>query len=69
MSTSSSKPQAQSIKVSSNESFNDAKTWDLPSVNSVVQSNTTNALNKARTWKYEPPEVEEEIKPLTAKDI
>jgi flagellar assembly protein FliH len=69
MSISSKKPQAQSIKVTSNESFNDAKAWDLPSVNSDVQSNTTNAFNKSRTWKYEPPEVEEEIKPLTAKDI
>ncbi|MFT4731607.1 MAG: flagellar assembly protein FliH [Gammaproteobacteria bacterium] len=69
MSISSSKPKAQSLKVTSSESFDDAKTWDLPTVNADVQNNATNALNKTRTWKYEPPEVEEDIKPLTAADI
>lgn len=69
MTISSSKPQTQSVKATSSNTFDDAITWDLPSVNSDVQSNATNALNKSRTWKYEPPEVEEEIKPLTAKDI
>jgi len=69
MSISSSKPQAQTIKVTSKTTFDEAKTWDLPTVNSDVQNNETNALNKARIWKYEPPEVEEDIKPLTAADI
>jgi flagellar assembly protein FliH len=69
MSISSKRPQTQSVKASSSESFSDAKTWDLPPVNSDVHSTATNALNKSRTWKYEPPEVEEELKPLTAKDI
>jgi flagellar assembly protein FliH len=65
----SPKPFAQSEKVSSEVSFGEAKTWDLPNVDPEVQSNATNAFNKSRTWKYEPPEQEEEIKPLTAADI
>lgn len=69
MSISSSKASSQSLKVSSQKTFEDAKTWDLPPVNADVQSSATNALNRASTWKYEPPEVEEEIQPLTAKDI
>jgi flagellar assembly protein FliH len=69
MSIPSSKPKAQSLKVTSSEFFDDAKTWDLPIVNADVQNNATNALNKTRIWKYETPEVEEDIKPLTAADI
>jgi flagellar assembly protein FliH len=69
MSISSSKPPSQSVKVTSVDSFDDAKTWDLPSINSDVQSNGTNAFNKARTWKYEPPEIEEDLVPLTAEVI
>jgi flagellar assembly protein FliH len=69
MTISSSKPLAQTIKATSTQSFDEAKTWDLPTVNSDVEDTATNALNKSRTWKYEPPEVEEEVKPLTAKDI
>jgi flagellar assembly protein FliH len=52
--------------------FNDAKTWDLPSVDEALseEDNKTNALNKPKTWKYEAPEEEvEEIKPLTAEEI
>jgi len=69
MSIPSNKPTVQSEKATSVLSFNDAKTWDLPSVDPDVESTATNALNKPRTWKYEPPEEEAEIKPLTAKDI
>ncbi len=69
MSISSSKPSIQSEKAASRQSFDDAKTWDLPNVDPEIKNTATNALNKARTWKYEPPEQEEEIKPLTATDI
>jgi flagellar assembly protein FliH len=69
MPISSSKSKSQSVKVTSVDSFDDAKTWDLPSINSDVQSNGTNAFNKTRTWKYEPPEIEEDLVPLTAEVI
>jgi len=51
--------------------FNEAKAWDLPSVDEVLKDPTkTNALNRTSSWRYEPPEEEdEEIKPLTASDI
>lgn len=52
--------------------FNDAKTWDLPSVDEAIneEDQKTNAFNKPKTWKYEAPEEEvEEIKPLTAEEI
>lgn len=57
-----------------NEQFNDATTWDLPSVDDVISqdSSKTNALNRPSTWKYESPEIEEEvdeIEPMTAQDI
>lgn len=65
MSISSSKPQ----KVRSPDSFDDAKAWDLPSVDPDIKSTATNAFNKSSTWKYEPPEIEEDLKPLTAQDI
>ena len=47
------------------------KAWDLPYVQESNQAdpNATNALNRKATWKYEPPEVEEEILPPTAEEI
>ena len=50
----------------------DAKTWDIPYVESVVKAheeNKTNALNRRSDWVYEPPEEEEEILPPTAEEI
>lgn len=50
----------------------DAKTWDIPYVESVVsdrEKTKTNALNRRSDWVYEPPEVEEEILPPTAEEI
>jgi flagellar assembly protein FliH len=46
--------------------------WSLPMVESENQpvDNTTNAMGKRPSWRYEPPEeIEEEIIPLTAEDI
>jgi flagellar assembly protein FliH len=47
--------------------------WSLPSVDSenTPLDETTNAMGKRPTWRYEPPEelLEEEITPLTAEDI
>lgn len=51
---------------------NDVKAWDLPfveDVNKEALNQKTNALNKRSDWKYEPPEVEEEILPPTAEEI
>ena len=56
----------------SENEINEAKTWDLPFVDDPRASRKdepTNALNKRPDWKYEPPEVEEEIKPPTAEEI
>lgn len=49
----------------------DAKSWDIPYVEDPrkVSDTTTNALNRSRQWKYEPPEPEEEIIPPTAEEI
>ena len=50
----------------------DIKTWDLPYVedtNLTQSDTTTNAFNHQSNWKYEPPEVEVEILPPTAKEI
>ncbi|WP_395344346.1 flagellar assembly protein FliH [Ningiella sp. W23] len=58
-----------------NSTTADAKLWDLPPVESAQSKGAkalkrTTAFNKPFTqWKYEAPEVEEEIKPLTAEDI
>lgn len=51
-----------------------ADVWSLPNVEQELteeQEQQTNAMGLKRTWKYEPPEVEEEeeIVPLTAEDI
>ncbi|AXT37670.1 flagellar assembly protein FliH [Alteromonas sp. BL110] len=56
----------------SENEISEAKTWDLPFVDDPKTSRKdqpTNALNKRSDWKYEPPEVEEEIKPPTAEEI
>lgn len=52
--------------------FEDAKLWNLPSVNDeqAKLDGATNALNRPKNrWKFEAPEQEEEIIPLTAQDI
>ena len=56
----------------SENEINEAKKWDLPFVEdptSTRENEPTNALNKRSDWKYEPPEIEEEIKPPTAVEI
>lgn len=53
-----------------NEQADEAKTWDLPFVEDRYKDDTkTNAINKTSTWRYEPPEPEEEILPPTAEEI
>lgn len=50
----------------------DSTTWDLPFVdgpNLEAERQKTNAINRTSEWKYEPPEVEEEILPPTAEEI
>lgn len=48
----------------------EAKTWELPVVGETnVDDGKTNAINRSRTWKYEPPEEEVEILPPTAEEI
>ena len=69
MTISSSKASTQSYRPLSQAAQDDAQTWDLPTVDPSVKSTETNALNRSREWKYEPPEIEEEVKPLTAQDI
>lgn len=52
--------------------FHEAKLWDLPSVNDeqAKLDLATDAFNRPKNrWKYEAPEQEEEVKPLTAKEI
>jgi flagellar assembly protein FliH len=52
--------------------FENAKPWDLPSVDEVQNAldKSTNALNRPRRqWKFEAPEEEKELEPLTAEDI
>lgn len=52
--------------------ISEAKKWDLPFVDDATaprKDEPTNALNKRSDWKYEPPEVEEEILPPTAEEI
>jgi flagellar assembly protein FliH len=55
-----------------NLTFEDAQLWNLPSVNDeqAKLEGTTDAFNQPKNrWKFEAPEQEEEIKPLTAKEI
>jgi flagellar assembly protein FliH len=52
--------------------FDDAKLWDLPSVDDSEPQDDgrTDAFNKpVGKWKYEAPEQEEDLAPLTAEDI
>lgn len=51
-----------------------AKTWEIPTVEAPVakaDEGKTNALGFKTTWRYEPPEIEEEQEPqpLTAEEI
>lgn len=49
-----------------------AQAWDLPYVEKPASQNDpsrTNALNRRSDWKYEPPEVEEEVLPPTLEEI
>lgn len=49
----------------------DIASWELPFLEDTrqVDDTKTNALNRQSTWKYEPPEPEEEILPPTAEEI
>jgi flagellar assembly protein FliH len=56
--------------------FDEAKLWDLPTVDdhealeTLKESQVTNVLNRPKNqWKYEAPEKEEDLKPLTAQEI
>lgn len=52
--------------------FQDAKLWDLPSVNDeqAKLDLATDVFDRPKNrWKFEAPEQEEDIKPLTAKEI
>jgi len=54
------------------DEFEDAKAWNFPPVEDSESDFTpgTDALNRPRgQWKYEAPEEEQEVKPLTAEDI
>lgn len=57
---------------SQSASLDDVKLWDLPSVeeDTVTDGSQTNAFNKPLgKWKFEAPEQEEAIAPLTAGEI
>jgi flagellar assembly protein FliH len=45
--------------------------WQFPYMEDTrsIDSDKTNAINRKREWKYEPPEPEEEILPPTAEEI
>lgn len=53
------------------DNFTDAQPWDLPNVGEVEENEEyTNALNRPKSkWKYEAPEEELEVNPLTAEEI
>jgi len=68
------KPISQSSPSAiTSEEIDDVDTWTVPSVQveANVNDGKTNALGKARSWRYEPPEETEvaEPTPLTAEDI
>lgn len=48
-----------------------ADVWPVPNVEKAVDEGQKNALGLSKTWRYEPPENdnEEEVVPLTAEDI
>ena len=46
------------------------RAWDLPFVeDEFPEPDKTNAFNRRSDWRYEPPEVEEEVLPPTAEEI
>lgn len=48
------------------------KSWEFPYVDedaSAVDQDRTNVFNRRSDWKYEPPEIEEEVLPPTAEEI
>ncbi len=48
----------------------DAKAWELPIIDDAKkEEGVTNAFGRTSEWKYEPPEVEEEILPPTLEEI
>lgn len=53
------------------EDFDNAKLWHLPNVGEELETSAgTNALNRPKNqWKFEAPEEEVEIEPLTAEQI
>jgi flagellar assembly protein FliH len=56
----------------SEEPKSPVKSWDLPYIDktvSKVDANRTNVFNRRNDWKYEPPEIEEEVFPPTAQEI
>ncbi|MBF7072372.1 flagellar assembly protein FliH [Glaciecola sp. MH2013] len=73
MSIASTQKGKQSYREFDSTSATEAQAWDYPTVDEELkasqQDSVTNALNRPRQWKYEPPEIEEEVKPLTAEDI
>jgi flagellar assembly protein FliH len=55
-----------------NLTFEEAKLWNLPSVDDeqAKLDGDTDAFNRPKNrWKFEAPDVEEQIKPITAKEI
>jgi flagellar assembly protein FliH len=53
------------------DKIDEAKPWNLPNVEDTraQDENVTNAFNHSKKWKYEPPEIEEEMLPPTAAEI
>ncbi|MDO6691715.1 flagellar assembly protein FliH [Aliiglaciecola sp. 3_MG-2023] len=49
----------------------DIAAWELPILEETFDANAnkTNVFDRKRTWKYEPPEVEETVLPPTAEEI
>ncbi|ALS99029.1 flagellar assembly protein FliH [Lacimicrobium alkaliphilum] len=58
-------------KDSARKDTEQVRSWELPFVEDETETepDKTNALNRTSGWKYEPPEVEEEVLPPTAKEI
>ncbi|MDO6709386.1 flagellar assembly protein FliH [Aliiglaciecola sp. 2_MG-2023] len=52
-------------------SDDDIAAWELPVLEETFDANPskTNVFNRQSTWKYEPPEVEEDVLPPTAQEI
>ena len=48
------------------------KSWELPSIDkqrNAKEESKTDVFNRRHDWKYEPPEIEEEVLPPTAEEI